>query len=81
MLKQTSDPCPGLASRFPGPHTFPAGRAVAVSPVSSRPAGSERIKGFLFRFHHSDLGAAVPALYNEIGIPALLRGNHLGLCT
>ena len=28
MLKQTSDPCPGLASRFPGPHTFPAGRAV-----------------------------------------------------
>ena len=28
MLNQTSDPCPGLASRFPGPHTFPAGRAV-----------------------------------------------------
>lgn len=48
MLKQTSDPCPGLASRFPGPHTFPAGRDVLPWRYlrSSRPAGSERIKVF-----------------------------------
>lgn len=89
MLKQTSDPCPGLAIRFPFPYTSLT--ELPLCRMTPRPApglsqlGAGQIFPYLiflnFSPRHPDLRAAVPALYDKIGIPALHRGHELGLGT
>lgn len=86
MLKQTSDPCPGLAMRFPFPYTsftelplMPHNAPVSPRPFTAR--GRSKIQYSVFSPRHPDLRAAVPALYDKIGIPALHRGHELGLGT
>ena len=89
MLKQTSDPCPGLAIRFPFPYTSLT--ELPLCRMTPRPApgllqlGAGQIFPYsiFLRFspRHPDLRAAVPALYDKIGIPALHRGHELGLGT
>lgn len=86
MLKQTNDPCPGLAMRFPFPYTSLTELPLCRMTPRSAPGltGSERIKVFqysVFSPRHPDLRAAVPALYDKIGIPALHRSHELGLGT
>jgi hypothetical protein len=79
MLKQTSDLCPGLDIRFPGPYTSLTGLSV----LPCRPgqlhalSAQSRSKFPLFSFHDPNHCATAPAFYYQIGIPAFSRGNQL----
>lgn len=80
VLRQTSDPCPGLAIRFPVPYTLLMG----VPYLPWRNPRSAPIKNggrsmSLFSFLYPDFRTAVPALDKIIGIPILRRDNELGL--
>ena len=53
MLKQTNDPCLGLAVRFPVPHTFLVGLAVFPQRPGQLPVQiSEADQIFLFSFDY-----------------------------
>lgn len=80
MLRQTSDPCPGLAIRFPVPYTS----LMDVPYYRGGIPGQPRLKNgggsiSLFSFLHPNFRTAVPALDKIIGIPALRRDDELCL--
>ncbi len=72
---------PGFAVRFPLPYTFPTKTAVLpqLSGKSRKLVRYIRYLFPLFSFNYPDIRTAVPALYHEIRIPVLHRGNELHL--